>query len=294
VTETRMTSMTDARAMVEDVEGLPTLPTVVSELLERSSDPDATVGNITEIIENDPALNAKILKLVNSAFYGLPRRVSSLQTAVSILGFNAIRNIVLATSIINMFHKRRIGFDSEGFWIHCLCTGVACNVLGRRVPGEQDHSEFVYGLLHDIGKIFLIVHHESALARVLEITREKSVSFADAEREVLGITHAEVGAAIAEKWRFPEALVRAIRYHHNVEAAGPGTTEAAITHVADTLVRALQIGWCGDRVMCPVSETAWQTLELADDQIGPIMDDMLNGLVAASAFIDLIREPQPV
>jgi len=292
LTEVITGTLTDARKLIDEVEGLPTLPTVVSELLERSSDPDATVGGITEIIENDPALNAKILKLVNSAFYGLPRRISALQTAVSILGFNAIRNIVLATSILNLFSKRRMGFDSEGFWIHCLSCGVACNVLGRRLDESAERSDFVYGLLHDVGKILLAVHKEDVVRQVLQTVRKKRLAFCDAEREVLGVTHAQVGAALAEKWRFPEGLIHAIRYHHNVDAAGPGFTEAALVHVADTLIRALQLGWCGDDRICPVSETAWDALKLTDADVGPVMDDVHSGLVGASPFIDLILDPQ--
>ena len=292
MTETTTGTLDDARRMIEEVEGLPTLPTVVSELLERASDPDTTVGNITEIIENDPALNAKILKLVNSAFYGLPRRISSLKTAVSILGFNAIRNIVLATSIFNLFSKRRIGFNSEGFWIHCLSCGVSCTVLGRRLKQTAERSDFVYGLLHDVGKILLAVHKEDLVARVLQTAREKRLSFCEAEREVIGVTHAQIGAALAEKWRFPEGLVRAIHYHHNVEAAGPGLTEAALVHVSDTFIRALQLGWCGDDTVDAVSEIAWNALNLTDRDVGAVMDDLMSGLIGASPFIDLILQPK--
>ncbi len=287
-----MVLMEEARKVIDEIEGLPTLPTVVTELIERSEDPDATVADITEIIENDPSLNAKILKLVNSAFYGLPRRVSSLRMAVSILGFNAIRSIVLATSILNIFGKRRFGFDSMGLWMHCLSCAAGCTALLRRINETAERSEFVCGLLHDIGKIVMAEHMEDTVADILQTARTKHITFYEAEKELGGVTHAEIGAALAERWRFPESLINAIHYHHNVEPAGPGLTGAVIVHVSDILTRALQFGWCGDERISPVSETAWNSLGLADDDIGDIMDEMNSTLMAASAFIDLITEQQ--
>ncbi|HUW55173.1 MAG TPA: HDOD domain-containing protein [Planctomycetota bacterium] len=285
-----MLLMEDARKIIDELEGLPTLPAVVSELLERAEDPNATVGNITEIVENDPSLNAKILKLVNSAFYGLPRRVSSLKTAVSILGFNAIRNIVLATSIFNMFGRRGVRFDSVGFWIHCLGCAVGCTTLFRRIDVTDEHSEFVYGLLHDLGKIVMAVHMEETMAAILKTARTEKLTFHEAEKALEGVTHAQLGAALAERWRFPETLTNAIRYHHNVESAGAGLTEASVVHVSDTLARALQLGWCGDDLIAPVSEAAWDAVGLSTGDVGDVMDRMHSGLIAAHAFIDLIAE----
>ena len=287
-----MVIMDDARKVIAELEGLPTLPAVVAELLERSEDPNASVINITEVIENDPSLNAKILKLVNSAFYALPRRISSLRMAVSILGFNAIRNIVLATSIFNIFGNRQIGFDSLGFCMHCLRCAVGCTTLLRRIDETAERSEFVYGLLHDIGKVVMAVHMEDTMANIIQTARTKHITFYEAERELDGVTHAEIGAALAERWRFPGPLINAIRYHHNAEPADPNLTAAAIVHVSDTFTRALQLGWCGDERINPLSETAWDSLGLPESDIGDIMDEMHSGLIAASAFIDLITEQQ--
>ena len=285
-----MTALRDqARELIQELEGLPTLPVVVAELIRRSNDPATTVDDITEIIESDPSLNAKILKLVNSAFYALPRRISSLKMAVSILGFNSIRNVVLAASIFNMF-KKSPSFDQVGFWIHCLSVGVGCRAIGSRHGASEEGSEFVYGLLHDIGKIVLATHLENQMAATLVHARANGISFNEAEVTMEVVSHAQLGSALAERWRFPESLVHAIRYHHNVEAAREHELEVSTSHVSDVLARTLQLGWTGDNVVPAVSEKAWDTLGLKDSDIDEIMNEINNGLVAASAFVELISE----
>ena len=286
-----MISLVEARDIVDGVDGLPTLPSVVSELLARMEDPNSSVGSITDIIQRDPSISAKILQLVNSAFYGLPHRISSLHNAINVLGFNPVRSAVLAATVFDMFRKQRIGFDVIGFWIHCLGTGVAANALARRsFEASECDSAFAYGLLHDVGKIFMAVHMEKDLAVVLDAVKGKNVSFVAAEQELLGYSHADVGAALAEHWRFPKTMVTAIRFHHRIEENHSLPPEASLIHVGDVMARALQIGWCGDEHVYPVSPVAWKTLGLTDNGLDEVMDDIHRRMIAAESFIDVIHE----
>jgi HD-like signal output (HDOD) protein len=286
-----MISLEEARDLINEIETLPTLPALVEELLQRLDDPNTTFAKITAIIERDPAMNARVLRLVNSAFYGLPRRISSLNTAVGILGFNSVRNLVLATSFFNMFRVKRAGFDSIGFWMHSLTCGVACKVISAHKAAVDDDSEFVFGLLHDVGKILMAAHMEDALSRVLGAVQAKDILFHEAEAELLQFTHQDLGAALAQRWRFPEPLIHAIRFHHRVDAAKAGQYEASLVHLGDVLARAMQVGWYGDARVPPIAETAWTAVGLDEKNLPAIMDEMHAGLLAAEEFIELIRHP---
>ena len=168
-----------------------------------------------------------------------------------------------------------------------------CSVaMAWALPDER--SEFVYGLLHDIGKIVMAVHMEETMAAILKRARTEKLTFHEAEKALEGVTHAQLGAALAERWRFPETRINAIHYHHNVESAGPGLAEASVVQVSDTLARALQLGWCGDDLIAPVSEAAWDAVGLSTGDVGEVMDQMQSRLIAAHVFIDLIAEQQAV
>lgn len=281
------TSIEAAQEIISNIAGLPTLPSVLGELLKMVADPQTSARDITGIISRDPALTSKVLKLVNSAFYALPQRVHSLQTAVSILGFNSVRNVAVAASFLKIFPNRE-GFDAAGFWLHSLGAGVTCDVLVKDASG-QDADAFVYGLLHDVGKIVMVQYLSGEAERVLNRVKQRKCLFHEAEQELLGYTHAELGSVLAREWRFPDQLHRAIRYHHEPGRAGSSIREAALAHMGDLCARAMQIGWAGDDRVPAVSPAAWEALALTESAMPQLMENVHNGMLSAEAFIELTR-----
>ena len=278
----------DVKRFIRGVDSLPTLPSVVARVNELVQDPTSSAADINRAIRQDIALSARILKLVNSSFYGFPRRISSITHAVVILGYNTVRNVVLSAFVLDSLGSKDLPFGHREFWIHSLGVGVAANTLaGRRSLPDADDA-FVCGLLHDVGKVVLHQYAREDFADVLKVVKDKDCLIADAEREVMGATHADVGAALLEAWHLPPHVVEVVGCHHSPEAAHGAPDLAAAVHVADILARSLLVGSGGDRRIPRASREAWGRAGAPVDQVADLLREIARDIRKVDAFVELL------
>jgi putative nucleotidyltransferase with HDIG domain len=278
----------DARRFVRGIDNLPTLPSVVARVSEIIDSPNASAADINKVIRQDIALSARILRLVNSSFYGFPRRISSITHAVVILGFNTVRNVALSAFVLDAFNAKDLPFGHREFWIHSLGVGVSANAMARLRGSADAEDAFIAGLLHDVGKIVLHQHARTQFAAALMEVKEKDCLLVDAERDVLGLTHAQVGSMLLDAWHLPPRIVEAVERHHAPETSTEARELTAIVHVADILTRALLVGNGGDRRVPLVSHQAWSTLKLDLTQVSGLLKDIARDIRKVDAFAELL------
>jgi HD-like signal output (HDOD) protein len=228
-------------SLVNSTIELPTMPEVLLKLNEVMAKADAASGDVAKVVAADPAVSTNILRIVNSAYYGLQVRVSSINLAISVMGFNMTKKVALKAAVFSSFGKRREKiqhFDPSAFWRHAVFAGVAAKSLASASSVFKDmHPEDAYiaGLLHDIGKIILM---EKAAPRYLAMLRKAAQQGrpeAEVEVEDFGFTHADVGSVLAIKWSLPEDLAIAIRYHHCPDRDPFHRSLSSLIHLADHL-----------------------------------------------------------
>lgn len=203
--------------IVKNVRDLPSLPAVVMQLLTCIDQEDAGSRLLGEKISHDQALAAKTLRLANSSFYGMQRKVSSIQQAIAILGFDSVRMLVAAVAVTGAFTGGSSGrFSFDTFWRHSVATAICAKLLSRHMRVDKDNA-FIAGLLHDIGRLVLVVRYPEQYEAVLEYSEANNCRLLEAERRVLGIEHTQVGRALAEHWKFPATIQNAVSRHHDTD-----------------------------------------------------------------------------
>ncbi len=259
--------------LLASVEQLPTLPIIYTKITGLLRAPDSTVRQISQVISEDQAIAAKVLRLVNSAFYGFPKRIGSLQRAVVILGVNEIKGLVLATGVLQMFgqFKTEHGFDMDKLWEHSIGCAVASRVVAEAAQLINLDDVFAGGLMHDIGKVIQAVNLPKEFVGVIKEVHETGRAMIEIEEEIFGFNHAEIGMGLAEKWGFPQKTVEMIAYHHISNGPDTLTKEIAAVHVGNTLCSALALGSGGEKRVPMASEKAWELLDLTLSQLEPIM-----------------------
>lgn len=287
-----------ARTIAQRIMSLPTLPTVVAKMIEMIDDPRTNATRLSRLIETDQVLTAKVLKLANSAYYGLPRQIGSLNMAVVVIGFNALRNVVLGLTVVDRFSNNWDGyFDFSQFWEHAASCGIASRLLARRQGQPNAEEAFAAGLLHDLGKLILNQYLPEDFDEIVRVVHRKRITFEEAEMEVVGIDHAEVGGLLAEHWRLPVRLVNGITYHHRPRFAPQGTPLPAIVHIADALCHLANIGeTLVDRPPPKIDPQTCRALGLEvgpDDAVDltPLLAEFSLEFEKAETFIDILKEP---
>ena len=247
--------------LMDSVRDLPSLPAVVMELLGSIDQENIDISVLARKVALDQALTAKTLRLANSSAFGLQLKVTTIQQAITFLGFQTTRNLITAAALSVSFPNGRCpGFDDRAFWRHSIASAACARALARRMRFNQDFA-FTAGLLHDIGRLVLVSAHPDAYREVLAWRAAESCEWREAERAVLGLDHVDAGVALAGHWHFSDTMRQAIACHHAPETPGAGML-AAIVHVADAIVHALDLSDEADDVVPRVSGVAWDAMGL--------------------------------
>ncbi|QBE64505.1 HDOD domain-containing protein [Pseudoduganella lutea] len=247
--------------IVQNLDDLPSLPAVVMDLLNSIDAEEVDIAVLAKKVAQDQALTAKTLRLANSAMYGLQVRVTTIQQAITYLGFQTARNVITAAAVTGCFPENRCnGFSHPAFWRHSIATAICAKALARHVRFNQDYA-FTAGLLHDVGRLVLVSCFPDHYARVIVWRGAHDAQWLDAERAVLGVDHVDAGLALAGHWNFSETMRLAIGHHHAPEAPGAGFL-ATIIHVADAIAHALDLAGVADELVPPLSAVAWHALGL--------------------------------
>lgn len=260
------------------IRNLPTLPVILQKVSREVRNPASDAKKIARIIEDDPAMMARILKVVNSAFYAGVEPVTSIQLAVARIGMTAVGNIAMSTAVFSAFGKSNLAdFDRQEFWRHSICTGIAAGVLYDRVRSSipvrigRDVLHLA-GLLHDVGKIVFDQFFHSEFMDAIKKGHDAQISLLDSEIEVIGEGHTKVGAWLGWKWNLTDDLREVIRYHHDPEAGDPKHWHlTGLVHTANYICNLEKIGNSGDQM--PVYlESVWKKFGLAVGDISDVVD----------------------
>ncbi len=263
----------EIRHRLLQVERIAPLPALVKEILDVHENPEATAKSMAEVIKKDQSLTSRVLRIVNSAYYGFHRKIGNTRDAVVLLGFEEIKNITLAACLMDTFPLEGVGrFQPKEFWLHSIASAYVARALASRVKSLTPENAFVMGLLHDIGKAVLFQHFPDTYSKVLEAADEKGTPLNEIEQQMMKIDHAEVGGIVAESWDLPTPLVRAIRLHHSPDDAEVGY-ESYVANVANYFAHKQNVGSSGTPKFLPPSSFAGPAL----GHEGPI-DDLFEEL----------------
>ncbi len=260
---------------------VPPLPTASIEVIRLVQDPDVPNSELTKVIEYDPSLTANVLRLANSVYMGFPQSVSSVREALLRLGTNRVFQIVLATTVGKMAKSSASGYDVSGsdLWDHLIGTAIGSmkipEGLGLKVP---DYT-FTAALMHDIGKVVLGMFAEVDIKNIVAIAIKEKISFEEAERQILGIDHAEVGAYILHLWNLPECFVEVARWHHEPDNYSGDELAVPLVHVADITCLMAGVGTSIDALIYRPSNKVMLELGLERSVLEKIVYEILNELI---------------
>ncbi|MBU0474943.1 MAG: HDOD domain-containing protein [Bacteroidetes bacterium] len=229
---------------LKNIKNLPTIPKVVLEVNEMLRNHNSNIARLTEVIGRDQGLTTKILAVANSPMYGLPRNVASLEFAIMLLGMKEISNIVTALSLAQVIKTVDIeGFNYQEFWLHSMIVGTASKDIAKRLGyPELAGDAFVAGMLHDIGIQLIASFFPNQFQKIIMLTKDKNKRFYDAEIEILGVTHEDIGHFLVSKWNLPSNLAEVLGYHHNPKKLGKKNVTLNIVYLADSMTRIFDIG----------------------------------------------------
>ncbi|HLC26428.1 MAG TPA: HDOD domain-containing protein [bacterium] len=227
------------------VKDLPTLPVIVTKIMQIAKDEKSSAKDLGTMISRDPSISSRVLRLANSAFYGYSRAITSIPQAVVVLGFETVKSLALSASVFDVLGRGDSRFfDREKFWLHSIGCAKACELLAKQVRFPDPDSAFVAGLLHDIGKVVLDRFFSEEYQQVMSRIQESPRPIIEVEKEILlGVGHDSVGFWLGQQWKFPTVLLDPIHHHHDPENSEPqGILMASIAHVGDSITRKVGIG----------------------------------------------------
>jgi len=252
---------------------VPSLPRICVWLTDAVNNPRTSTLEIAELIGNDAALTARLLRLVNSSFYGFPSKIETPSQAVMIIGTAHLCDLALTTSIVRLFKDIPEDLVSmESFWRHSIACGLATRVLAARRHEPHVERFFVAGMLHDIGRL-VICQQAPALAReTLMRARGDEDLLHHAERALMGFDHAAISGALLRAWGLPHSLEESVACHHQPDRAARFPLETALVHIGDVVVQAMELGTSGERFVPPLDGEAWDLVELSPRQLPEVIE----------------------
>ncbi len=261
------------KKVTQHIFDLPTLPTTVTKIIELVDNQNSSAQILSRIISGDQALTAQILKLANSAYYGFPRKISTVPLAIVVIGLETLKNMALSISIIDRFslYQHSMPFNIYLFWEHAIGTAIASRMLAKELKYQVTGEIFAAGLLHDLGKYIMSLYFKENFSNVMARMIYEDKPMYQIEEEVFPeINHAQVGAWLVEKWNFPEPIVMAINFHHQPEDAGEYQKIAWLVNLGDYLTKKIGVGYSGDMSTPFINKNVVKILRLRTKKNGEL------------------------
>jgi len=280
-------SPTRIRRTTESIINLPTLPTVVSRLIDLVENPKTSAATLARLIESDQTLTARVLKLANSAYYGFSRKIASVNMAIVVMGFNTVKDVGLSMSVFSMFDpdKKSSYFDLHGFWQHSIAVGTAAKLLARKAGADYVAESFVAGLLHDIGKVILQQYFTKEFHTIMQRVFAEHEQLEQAELSVAGATHGQIGGWLADKWKLPQRITSSMKFHHdpvNESLSMQQKSWCSLIALADFLAYKAGFSTAGRLTAPELSPQTWHVLEKIHPGFTPdVQDDLIADLYDA-------------
>ncbi|MBX3321374.1 MAG: HDOD domain-containing protein [Phycisphaeraceae bacterium] len=278
-------------AAIREISHIATLPEITLKIIDLVEDPKSTAQDLNGVISNDPALCSRILKVVNSSFYGLPGQIGSINRAIVMLGLNAVKNIAIAASLAKLFRGGDLtpSFSARHLWNHANMTAAGAKMIADTLRLGLGDEAYLAGLMHDIGIMVEMQFDRNALIEVVQAMGPGAdgapvADMLKVEAEIFGADHQDFGQALCKKWKFPETFVRVTGYHHRpLELAAQIRTIATVVHVADRLVGDFKDGFRLDLPSLEVGPDVLDALKMTSEQLA----DVRSRLAEAVTTIDL-------
>ncbi len=280
------------RIIQKYITSMPALPVTVTKVVEIANNPATSPVDLNKVISLDPVLMAKVLKLINSAYYGVANKVNSLVRAIIMLGINTVKNLALSSAVIDTLGKKNQfrALDPQAFWRHSLAVGVTSKLIAKKKGVEANRLEeyFIAGLLHGIGKIPLNNALSELYVEAMSIADRQHIPLAAAERKVFGFDHTFVGVQIGEAWKLGNAILDTIKYQiRPSEYEGQYGDIVNSTHAAIYFVTVAEMGFSGDRYPERASDHALSALSIDETYIDAIEDEVEAEIGKAEVFLRL-------
>lgn len=278
--------------LVARVEALPPLKANATRLIDVISNPSSTLNEIVETIRYDQAITAQVLRLCNSAYYGLSRQVGSLDDAIRFLGTSKVMQLVMAAHTRGLLGKQQEGYGIRpgGLWEHSVGVALATQYISQRLGYDQSGMLFTAGLLHDVGKVILNEYVAEEFSQIAQSVMQENTSFLDAERDVLGYTHSEVAQQVALAWKLPEQIAVAMRYHHEPELLNPPNSAVDIIHLADSVCLMSGVGGGSDGLLYRANTQVMERNELTQSDLELIGAETIMELKKVQALFQSTQE----
>lgn len=271
------------------IDTMPPLSPVVHKVVSVANDMSASAQELTEVIQMDPVLMARILRLVNSAYFGMSHEITNLKQAVVILGINTIKNVALSSTVLeNLALKKNPVLDAEEFWTHSFAVGIASKrIAGILGADEKLHEEyFAAGLMHDIGMILMNNTFAESLEQIMEQAARNEKPITRIEKDILGLTHEEIGIAIGKHWNFEKRYLYAVGRHHKPSPGGKASHYAMVVGVADYCVRQLHMGSAIEGTVASIPVEVWNALGLEEEEVMQSLTSLEEEIQKARVFLE--------
>jgi putative nucleotidyltransferase with HDIG domain len=260
--------------LAKEVLTVTSLPTVYIKLVETANNLNSSCDDFVAIISEDVGLSVRLMKLVNSAFFGYPSKIDSLSRAVTIVGIKQLQDLALATSVFDTFKNIPNDFVTmEAFWKHSIACGLVAKILANYRREFNVERAFLSGLLHDIGRLIIFMVIPKMAKTSFDSAHSQNQLLYQVEKQVMGFNHAAVGGALLKQWKLPEQIIYAVKYHHTPLAANRFKADVALVHVADLIIAGLAISSSGERLVPPLKTEAWDELGLPDNILDSLLID---------------------
>lgn len=271
-------SQLDIDFLIRQIDALPTLPTIYYKLLEIMDNPRSTVKDVADVIMQDQASAAKVLKAANSPIYGLYGKIENISQAISYIGFDEVKNLIIALTVIDFFNSKFDikYFNPVSFWQHSIAVGLMSRIVGKATHAKDLENYFLAGIMHDIGKLLFMITIPVEYSKVLQYCQDHKVSTREGELNILGITHNIAGEVLATKWNLPLAIKNSIRYHETGMLDNNNKSITASTHISNVAVCMFGLCYSEDFILPKPNIEVWDVLQLPENFFSTNSNLLLN------------------